>query len=57
MKAAGKEVPPTPVIPNSDDEEKESDEDEEGDEIKCVDLTEGMMKSMTKLLQVLSQQH
>ena len=40
LKAAGKEVPPTPVILDSDNEE-ESEEDKEEDETKYVDLTEG----------------
>ena len=41
LKAAGKEVPPTPVIPDSDDEEEDSVEEEQGEETECVDLTQG----------------
>ena len=43
IKGCWKRVPPTSVIPNSDNEEEEEeiDEDEEGEETECVDLTEG----------------
>ena len=37
IRAVGKEVPSTLVIPDSDDEE----DDENDDETECVDLTEG----------------
>ena len=47
LRASGKEVPSTPIIPDLDDEVEDEDDKEENIELitkqepKCVDLTEG----------------
>ena len=45
LRAAGKEVPPIPVIPDSDDEDEDDDEEDTNpvveQELECIDLTEG----------------
>ena len=45
LRAASKEVPPTPVIPDSDDEDNDDEEEDTNpiadQEPECIDLTEG----------------
>ena len=47
LRTAGKEVPPTPEIPDSDNEDEDDDDDEETtnpiaeQEPECIDLTAG----------------
>ena len=46
LRAAGKEVPPTPVITDSDNEDEDDDDEEDTNPIteqepECIDLTEG----------------
>ena len=46
LRVAGKEVPPAPVIPDSDDEDEDDDDEEDTNPITeqepiCIDLTEG----------------
>ena len=46
LRAAGKEVPSTPVIPDSNDEDEDDDDEDNTEPIfeqepECIDLTEG----------------